>query len=941
MEKTHLDWNEPPLERAAAWIEENLGSDLERVIVALPGARSGRVLGELLAQRIGRALRPPRILTAGLLTDELLELEGAFAGRLVRTLAWERALRALPEHELRRFVARPPAEDDLGGWMRLAEEVRSLFGEVAAEGLDFAHIEVREEVRRIAGEHARWRALAAAQEGMRRELEKAGLVDPHLGRLEAIEQGRRRTGGKPMREIVLVGVVEVNELLRRALALCEVPQTALVFAPESCADDFDEVGALVPAKWIERDSHLPLERWHVCDGPDEQARRTAQVIASWNGAFSAEEITIGVGDPEVTPFLEGRLGELGCEARDAAGMPLSRTAPALLLEAVGRFLDGRRFADYAALVRHPDLDAALRELAGGIEPASIVDDYHGAHLPRVVDGEWLHTGIDRRSGELGARAAKLWDACRELLGELLTVERCSLPERVDHLRAFLLRVYGQRELMQAVEGDRVVAGALRFLGKGLAEVEELPASLEVRGSASEVIDLVLRHSAGEVVSPAPPKDGVRTIELLGWLELALDGAPALVVTGFEDGRVPESRRGDAFLPDRLRRELGVEDDAKRLARDLYVTELLVHSRREVAFLSGRRNLAGDPRVPSRIVFHCEPEELLPRVRRFLDGGVRPPRPILSGDDTRRELPRLPLGPAPEVMRVTDFGVYLRSPYFYYLTRILGLESLDDDQRELDGGSFGSLAHAVLQRFGQDRRARDERDAQRIARFLRGELHSLAAETYGARPLPAVRLQLEQLGLRLDGFAERQAERRGEGWEIREVEWSPSEGHGVLPVDGTSVKLSGRIDRIDHHREHGWAVWDYKTGENPRSPENTHRTQAGEWSDLQLPLYCLLVHELLDSDRPPQLGYVQLGRDPAKIDFSAIPATWRKSDGFESYEEGIEDAIAKAGDVVQRIRRGEFFDDPSFRGYDPILNAIGGVGLVTLDEENGDDEEGEE
>ena len=50
--------------------------------------------------------------------------------------------------------------------------------------------------------------------------------------------------------------------------------------------------------------------------------------------------------------------------------------------------------------------------------------------------------------------------------------------------------------------------------------------------------------------------------------------------------------GDAFLPDSLRRSLGLIDDDRRLARDLYASELLVHSRAECVFLTGRKSLAG-------------------------------------------------------------------------------------------------------------------------------------------------------------------------------------------------------------------------------------------------------------------------------------------------------------------------------------------------------------
>ena len=42
------------------------------------------------------------------------------------------------------------------------------------------------------------------------------------------------------------------------------------------------------------------------------------------------------------------------------------------------------------------------------------------------------------------------------------------------------------------------------------------------------------------------------IQLLGWLELPLDDAPALIVTSFHEGVIPESVNSDLFLPNALR-----------------------------------------------------------------------------------------------------------------------------------------------------------------------------------------------------------------------------------------------------------------------------------------------------------------------------------------------------------------------------------------------------
>ncbi len=936
MNREFLGWNAAslegvaPLERAAFWLAERFGSDMHGVLVALPGARSGRILGESIARRVGCHLRPPRVVTAGLASDELLAVEGTPAGRLVRTLAWKQALAGLDADPLSWIVARPPGKEDLVGWMRLAEEVRGLFGEVAAEGLGFADVAGNDLLATLDGEQRRWQALAAAQARMVDLLEDAGFVDPHLGRLQAI----RAKATRAVREVVLVGVSEMNQLLRGALDLCEAPVTALVFAPAERAESFDPHGALISEAWQSSETSLDAEaQWHVVDSPADQARCAAGVIASWGGQYAAEQISIGLADREVAPYLQAVMGECGVTARDAAGTPIERTRPAVLLDAVARFLEGRRYADLAKLVRHPDFEAALRRADGSLEPVDLVDRYHNAHLPWKADGRWLADPDDSDDKHLAASMGRIWRGVRDLLGGLFDEGEHEAAAMAPKVRKLLQAVYGERALDPAVESDRLLISSLGRLGEALADLESLPAPLAPAGRAAETISLLLRAMGGDGVPPAAARAGEPTLEMLGWLELALDDAVALVVTGFEDGRVPESIHGDAYLPNRLRQSLGIVDNQKRLARDLYATELLLQSRERVAFITGRRSAAGDPQVPSRIVFHCAESEVVPRVKRFIDGSKQA-RPRVQGSaGSGRELPRLAKDPEVESIRVTAFKTYLASPYEFYLVHVAELKSLDDRARELDPLGFGSLAHEVLKRFGQDDRMRDERDEAKLGQFLTDALENLGSERYGRHPLPAVQLQLEQLAQRLRGFAAAQAKRREEGWEIRETEWSPSEGYVAFDVDGTPIRLKGRIDRIDHHPEtQRWAIWDYKTGESVRNPLNAHRRQDGEWIDLQLPLYCVLAVELLGDAVPAEVGYIALPREEMEIGFKGLDRWSRRKDDKETFEEGMESAVEAARDVVRRIRRGEFFTDEGFAPRDEIFAAIGGVGIITGSEE---------
>jgi hypothetical protein len=244
--------------------------------------------------------------------------------------------------------------------------------------------------------------------------------------------------------------------------------------------------------------------------------------------------------------------------------------------------------------------------------------------------------------------------------------------------------------------------------------------------------------------------------------------------------------------------------------------------------------------------------------------------------------------------------------------VLGLETVDEDARELDPLQFGNLAHEVLQRFGQGE-LRDSTDMDAIAGFLRGALEELTAERFGPRVLSAVRLQVEQLRYRLEHLARRQAEHARAGWRIHAVE-HVVEGF-ALEVDGLPALFRGRIDRIDRHTLTGaWWIVDYKTGERGDSPEKG--LEGGEWRDLQLPLYRAMARTLT-GDGEVTLGHFLL---PRKVDGIRLePVGWS--------EEVLAEGLEQARECVRRIRRGEFFELGARPPHEKVLAAIEGRGLL--------------
>jgi ATP-dependent helicase/nuclease subunit B len=226
--------------------------------------------------------------------------------------------------------------------------------------------------------------------------------------------------------------------------------------------------------------------------------------------------------------------------------------------------------------------------------------------------------------------------------------------------------------------------------------------------------------------------------------------------------------------------------------------------------------------------------------------------------------------------------------------------------------FGSVAHEVLQRWGAQEVTDPTLEAGAIAAALDRELDEEVARRFRRDPLPAVRIQAEQLRARLHRFAEWQAARAAEGWRIAHVEGGGSVTTG-LEVDGEAITLSGRIDRIDRHPPSGaWQVLDYKTGDAATDPEKAHRkgrTLPKEWIDLQLPLYRELLPKVVGADGSPlipagslaevEYGFVLLPRDLDRI--GCAMADWGAAD--------LDEAVEVARDCVRLLRGGRYAFDP--------------------------------
>ena len=172
--------------------------------------------------------------------------------------------------------------------------------------------------------------------------------------------------------------------------------------------------------------------------------------------------------------------------------------------------------------------------------------------------------------------------------------------------------------------------------------------------------------------------------------------------------------------------------------------------------------------------------------------------------------------------------YLRCPRCYLLFHVLKLP-----QRETSKLGVGTAAHAALEHFAKRWRLADSEGVDPPAWT---DLERVATEKFHEhwpRTLERDPGELERLQAQMRLYWEQLHDPRDHISEFIESHFEFS-----VPVDGVTHRISGKIDRIDHHPAGGWRIIDYKTGA-PRK-----ELLEPKANDLQMGIYARALESLV-------------------------------------------------------------------------------------------------
>ena len=581
------------------------------------------------------------------------------------------------------------------------------------------------------------------------------------------------------------------------------------------------------------DAGLPSPVLHIAGAArfEDEAAFAAHTLVDWLNA-GRRSLALVAQDRIVARRVRALLARVNVPVRDETGWKLSTTRAAAALMRWVDVVQGD--GDTAALLDLIKSPFCLREIntaadAGIATPAWVAElerrirrhNVSGGwgrlrrlvadHPAEEADGEPQVSRLADRLGLLADEAA-LWRRAGNATLEAWVTLLAGTLDRL-HMRTGLQNDDAGRQLLDWI--DR-----LRASVHGSTDAAARFSLTEWRALLSMLLESAVFSE------PAPPADRrVVILPLNGARMRRFDG---VVVVGCDDAQLPSAQPEWLFFSNDVRRELGLPDRAQRFAQQARDLAEVLLNQPEVVLTWQRHGGRGEPNRLSGWLERLQ--------RRLAVVGVRIDTPVvLPNLQTRRQPTDMPAPAAPALVPSTlsaaAYNSLRRCPYQFFVGRMLRLGELEEVSDELEKRDVGEVLHAILHRFHRhllDAPIHDLVDRQAL-------LQSITDEQFGpmlAEDGNALRFYRRWQAV-MPSYLAWQAAREVEGWhfEAGEVDVDTS----ITLPDERPLRLRGRIDRIDVHREHGVAVLDYKT----QSPMVLVRRAKTPFEDCQLPFYGVL------------------------------------------------------------------------------------------------------
>lgn len=790
-----LSWTSPLLPQVVEYLlgeaEEHSPLTLDHLIVLTPTRQSGRRLHEALVAEANRAqsgLFPPLILTPDALFRQASLIPDntrlPAASRTLVLATWATVLKEISLDSYRQVFPMDPLSRDNQWALRIAVQFERLQSQLSEQDLDFEAVS-----RKVSGsnlEPERWQELARLEALFHNKLQQIGKQCPN--------QVRRQIAHKPrfessIRKIIVAGTPDPFPLSIQLLGAARqagIEVVVLQYGPANAdpglwqADGRPEFG-----QWYRAD--LPLDdrlHFHLAHGPRELARQTCKLTQQVSGH---SQTALGIIDPEFLPVIEQEFSNHEIPGYNPAGTSLADTEPGRVMQRIQDFALQKDFQPTWNLLRDPAfhqqvLALQIQRKLDSKQFLFELDLLQAKHLCHSTES--LSAVLDQDFNQSPPNFP-LTRIAFSLLQHWKTILNSQPLEQ--SLETLLLQYFGERWLTDNNPEQRLLIEALQTFNELLLEIRELRTHYP-QLSNSEIHSLLGNLIRQSQLYPERPE---AALDMQGWLEMLWEDAPRLILTGFHEGVIPSHIQGDAFLPETLRRFLGMTSNHERLGRDAYLLHAVLASRstaESVHILIARWAPSGSALKPSRLLFQTSDQTLFLRQVNHL---IRKnPAPEESPPYHNQLQIRPPLG-QPKRFSVTGFRQFLSNPFDFYLRHVLNWNAYPLRKSEMDAADFGTLFHAIMQEVTDRTRGQIIDSVKPLLSLMEEIAARQMQHLFGGDYSFPVRLQWENLKTRLRKCAEIEVEIRNEGWVNLQTEQKVE-----YQFEGWTIR--GTIDRIDHH-----------------------------------------------------------------------------------------------------------------------------------------------
>ena len=960
-----IGWSKPfapqvakRLIECAPKLKAGMPVDLGTHRVIVPSSFASRLIGEELANLAPDGILLPEFQTP----DKFLNWGDSHlnvATKEACLLAWIEVLTS-PDFDRGDFPDLFPAESTSGFTfdeaLKFTIQLMQIRDQLGGSAKVHGFASVAESQGEVAA--GRWHDLATLESAYLDVLSRSDKEDHNKVRAELA------TGSdlpEDVTDVWLVGLLDPQPLLLEALERRKEHLNIhiLVGADAADADLFDAWGRPDPMRWANRALAWPKfeESVHLVRDPEHGLDKLSELL----GGKAPEHGVVAIAPCERERFpnlLTDRLRSLGAEAVNPLGELHADHAIHHSSRVMLDLLESRTFAALRRALLHPTLVGnLLRQPIGFTALNTLLDALSQMKPPQDLAALLAHVSAMPEPDKTDRRATYQWNQVQSL--KPLLIEIAAQVDRLNDLTPELLCAEilklaqdksGKAEALQiefATQVSEAIENTLFSLDPSNQPVLALPSSTWVR--------LALRLSSEKRFRQNLAK---QPVNLPGWMEAPWDPVPHLIVFGLTDDLIPSATHAHAFLPAKLRSQLGLATPERHFANAAYTLEKLRRSRETVSgdrsqgrldIIVPRLDSNGDGLRPSRLLFQCPDEELAGRVRHLFEEDVA------TEEQPYWQIPQnLKLTPAARPSQAkavrtrisaTSFRDYLANPADFWLKHALGMRETSHDDLELDRAGFGTLLHSALERFGRDESMRDCQDVQAIAKKLSECLDQHFEAAFGQEHEPGLVFQRETARERLMAFATLQAKLVADGWRTVQVE-------GQLPVINVAgIEIGGRYDRLDHHAAtDSWRVYDYKSFDKVQTPEDKHikkhrkgnretpdfeyqvtvttektsktgktktetKVHRYRWDDLQLPVY---YRNLFEGDARIQGKHLEIGYIILPAKDEAVAEIWPQYAG-----EIAGHAIKAIDNAVKKIleNKPENFAPIEGKAKHPVLESL--------------------